>query len=307
MEELCQPLAGENVATKPQHQRATELVPGNVYPTPHAYTAAKQKARMLRRGKSGLTPCRGPRNKLPSTVLFDFNLWLGLAQRNNLRYFFHPEPSLPRIFQRRVIPGHPHRLLAWYLHEHARHSKNQHSIKKYGFMGGRKRRTFCSELTSEPGTSREEGEVGACYEGTTSSSSSSSETLPAFTGAISRLHPWGKQLSSGFETRVESSILPKDCLCSLEVAFEQENGHSSQPSLPQVTGSRCLAIKYKWWDLCKRVIFVYTDWCYFFKFFFFNNKTHTSTERGGKGGCLRGRKSKAFFFSFFFFQLYSLS
>lgn len=105
---------------KPQFQRAMELVPGNAYLTPHAFTAAKRRARLLRRRKSGLTPCRGPRDKLPSTVLFDFNLWLGLAQCNTLRYFLHPEPSLPCIFQRRVIPGHPHRLLAWYLHERAR-------------------------------------------------------------------------------------------------------------------------------------------------------------------------------------------
>lgn len=37
----------------------------------------------------------------------------------------------------------------------------------------------------EPGTLQEDREVGACYEGVTSSSS---ETLPVFTGAIPRLH-----------------------------------------------------------------------------------------------------------------------
>lgn len=131
-------------------------------------------------------------------VTFDFNLWQGLANCNNPGVF-HPDSRISHTFQCCVILIRAHLLLAWYLHEHTGHPK-----VLVNTLQEDENENFLEEAHVGAGHLQEDRIVGACYEGVTSSSSS--ETLPTFTGAIPRLHSWGRHLSS----ILEWSILTKD-------------------------------------------------------------------------------------------------
>lgn len=135
------------------------LLPGNTYPTQHTNTTAIWRPVIPRWEKSGPKHSWGPRDKLLSTAIFDFSLWLGLAQCNILGYFtlnWASHMSSSTELSQYVL------ISCWLgIYTNAHGIQKQHSSKKTRVYGRMKRKTFCSQLMSELGTSQEHGEISA--------------------------------------------------------------------------------------------------------------------------------------------------
>lgn len=147
-----------------------------------------------------------------------------------LEYFI--ESRISHAFQGSIILVRAHPLLAQYLHEHTGHPKALVNTP----LQEDENENFLDEV-----------HVGAVHFARRQRSwcllwvtSFASETLPAFTGAIPRLHSWGRHLSS----ILERSILPKDFYSLWRSPLT--GTMATLPShLPQVTSNRHLAIKYR--------------------------------------------------------------